>query len=237
VNVVLLEMLAALEERQLDHERDADDLPSELPGEVADRLGCAACCKDVVVNEDSLSCRDCVRMELQGVLAVFERVRGAHGLPGQLPGPSRGHEPAPELVGEHRAEDEPARLGAEDHVRLARLDPVGEQVDRLRERPLVAEQRHDVLEDDPGLREVRDVANLALEVLDAQCEATWRRSRQKSSWESSCATSARAWSSWMPVSRRSGLRERSAGATSWCSKPAFRSAAVRNVRRWRAVSP
>src|SRR5436190_22351948 len=100
MDVVLLEMLAALQERQLDHERDADDLPSELRGEVADRLGCAACCKDVVVDEDALSVRDCVRMELQGVLPVLERVRGAHGLPGQLPGPSRGRKAAPELVGQ-----------------------------------------------------------------------------------------------------------------------------------------
>src|SRR2546423_5349643 len=231
MDVVLPEMWAALEEGKSDHDSPPHDLPAELLGEVANGVRGAACCQDVVMHQDALSVRDRVGMELQGVFAVFERVGRAHGLPGQLPRPSCGHEPAPELVGKRRAENEPTRLRTEDHVWLARLDPAGEQVDGLSEGRLVAEQRHDVLEDDPGLREVRDVADLRNEVLRAQCEANWRRSRQKSSCESSCATSARVWSSWMPASRRSGFRERSAGATSWCSSPASRSAAVRKVRR------
>ena len=40
-----------------------------------------------------------------------------------------------------------------------------------------------------------------------------------------------------PPWRRSGLRERSEGATSWCSRPASRSADVLNVRRCRAEMP
>src|SRR5437870_1406439 len=110
MDVVLPEMLAAFEEGELDHECHTDDLPAELLGKIADRLGCAACCQDVVMRQDALSVRDRVGMELQGVFAVFERVGGAHGLPGQLPRPSCGHEPAPELVGKRRAEDEPTRL-------------------------------------------------------------------------------------------------------------------------------
>ena len=52
-----------------------------------------------------------------------------------------------------------------------------------------------------------------------QPDARWRRSRQNSSCESSCASSASGSSSWRPAWRRSGLRERSAGATS-CSSSA-----------------
>ena len=61
---------------------------------------------------------------------------------------------------------------------------------------------------------------LAFEVVDShQWPATCRRSRQKSSCESSCASSARVCSCWTAASRRSAFRERSAGATSCSSRP------------------
>jgi len=105
-------------------------------------------------------------VQLERVLAVLQRVGGADRLPRQLPGAARGDEAAVQLVGEHGAEDEASCLRAEDHVRPARLRPLREQVGGLLERRRVGEQRHDVLEDDPGLRKIGHVADLGLQVLD-----------------------------------------------------------------------
>ena len=62
-----------------------------------------------------------------------------------------------------------------------------------------------------------------------------RTSRHRSSPASSCASSVSDCRSFRPAARRSVFRERSAGAISCSSSAASRSAAVRNVRRCRAV--
>ena len=108
--------------------------------------------------------RDRVRVELERVEAVLELVLGADRVPGQLAGLPRGHEAAAEPVRQRAAEDEAARLCAEDHVGLQRLGVGREPIDRVAERLLVGEERHDVLEDDPRLREVGDVPDLGGEV-------------------------------------------------------------------------
>ena len=64
---------------------------------------------------------------------------------------------------------------------------------------------------------------------------TLRRSRRNRSCESSCATPASASRSSNAALRRSGLRDRSPGATSCSTRAACRPAAVRIVRRWRRV--
>ena len=66
--------------------------------------------------------------------------------------------PAP-ARGRHRAaEHEAARLGGDHVVGLALARVVGQRVDRCAQRLRVEEQRRDVLEDDPRLGEVGDVA-------------------------------------------------------------------------------
>ena len=107
---------------------------------------------------------DRVLVQLQARLAVLERVLDADRPPRQLPRLARGDEPCAELVSERPAEDEPPRLRAEDELRRARSCPLGELVDRRPERGRVGEQRHDVLEEDPRLREVRDVPDVRLQI-------------------------------------------------------------------------
>src|SRR5437868_2818194 len=65
----------------------------------------------------SLSLGERVGVQLERVEAVLERVLDADGVPRQLAGLARRHERAAEPVRERAAEDEAARLGAEDHVR------------------------------------------------------------------------------------------------------------------------
>src|SRR5438105_8422034 len=236
VQVVTGEPLAAAEERELDDEGAADDHPAETLYEAADRLHRAPRRQHVVVDEDACAAADHLGVQLERVLPVLERIGRAHGLRRKLPGPASGYESAADLVGDRRSEDEAARLRAEDEVRLLRLRPGSELLDRLPQRLRVGEERHDVPEDDALLREVRDVPDLRLQV-DGHTDASCRRSRQKRSRASSCASSASSWSSSIPVFRRSGLRERSAGATTASRRPASRVAAVLKARRWRGAMP
>src|SRR5262249_53218406 len=128
------EAFAPAEERQLDDEAGADDGGAEPFDESADRLNRAAGRKHVVVDDDARPLRTQVRMELEGVLAVLEDVARADRLRRQLAGPAGGDEAAADGFGDRRAEDEAARLGAENEVGLFVAHPGREIADRLSER-------------------------------------------------------------------------------------------------------
>ena len=111
MDVVALEPVTAVQERELDHEGDPHDLAAEL----LDELDLGVRVPPVASRSSWISTRalgDRVGVELERVRAVFELVLGADGLPGSFPGFRRGDEAAAELEGECAAEDEPARLGA-----------------------------------------------------------------------------------------------------------------------------
>ncbi len=69
------------------------------------------------------------------------------------------------LVRDRRGEDESARLHANDDVYLLVADLGQQSVDRRRERVAFLEERGDVLEEDPGLRKVGNIADLAGEMV------------------------------------------------------------------------
>jgi hypothetical protein len=107
-----------------------------------------------------------VLVDLQLVGAVLEGIGLAEDGAGKLSGLACGHEACAEPIGDGRAHEEPARLGAHD-LGDARLEEVvGDGVDRRREALFVGEQGRDVLEDDPRLGIVGDVDDevLVLEV-------------------------------------------------------------------------
>src|SRR5581483_5657871 len=164
VQVELGEPVAAAEEAELDDEAGADDVAPELLHEPADRLDRAPGREHVVVDHDPGAGPDQVRVQLERVLAVLEHVARAHGLGRELAGPPRRDEAAAGRGGDRRAEDEAARLGPEDEVGLALPHPAGEVGDRLAEGLGVGEQRRDVLEPDPGGREVRHLPDLRPQV-------------------------------------------------------------------------
>jgi hypothetical protein len=118
-------------------------------------------------------------MDLERVEAVLEGVLGSDGSPRQLAGLPRCDEPAAEPAGQRAARDVAACLGAEHEVGLLRSRPVGDLVDGRAQRVRIGEQRHDVLEDDPRLGEVRDVPDLLREI-DGH-ETRWRSARQNRS--------------------------------------------------------
>ena len=64
MHVVLGEPVAPLEEVELDHECDADDLAAQLADEVGHRSDRAARREDVVVDEHPSAFRERVRVQL-----------------------------------------------------------------------------------------------------------------------------------------------------------------------------
>ncbi len=168
---------------------------------------------------DARSLRDRVAVHLQAVRPVLERVRRLDRLARELAGLARRDEARAERIRERRAEDEPARLGTEDELRLARSRPVGELPDRLREVLRVGDQRHEVLEDDPLAREVRDVADAVAEVeLVMPCAPRSRAGRGRAGGGRAPARPARA---------PRGPRARSCGARRCASAVPARRAARR----------
>src|SRR5919108_2528598 len=115
--VPLGELLPPVQERQLENEGRADDFAAELLDELADRLDGPARGEHVVVYEHPCPRTDRVRMHLERVLTVLERIGRAHDLRRKLPGAAGRNEAAADLGRDRRAEDEPARLGAEYEVR------------------------------------------------------------------------------------------------------------------------
>ena len=117
------------------------------------------------------------------------------------------------------AEDEPSRLGAEDHVRLERPGDRLEPVDRLLEVDGVGDERHQVLEDDPRLGKSGTSRTLSRRSRAAPGVLTGRlylsgqepQLRQKRRRDSSCEVSASACRSSRPDLRRSALRGEARG--------------------------
>ena len=239
-----LQPLAASEEREVDDEACPHDHPAELFfDEAADRLHRAAGREDVVVDQHLRPRGDEVRVELEGVLAVLERIGGAHGRRGQLPGSPGRHEPAPGRDRDRRAQDEPACLSAEHEIGSLPPHPRRELGNRLLQSRGVGEERRDVLEADAGRRKIRYLADLRSQVDRAHPRATSRRSRQKSSVESSPGRALLAEPLWRsPPRRRLDARRckgdcAAPGAISCSSSAVSRSVAVRNVRRFRGATP
>ena len=161
--------------------------------------------------------RNQVRMHLERVLAVLEHVARADRLRAAASpagAPARSRSRAARAIA--RAEDEAARLGAEDEIRLASARPSSaSSVDRLVERLGSASSGMMSLKPTPGLGKSGTSRIFVLQVDGGSAyEPTCRSaSRQKRRCESSCASSASACRSRSPGCRRSALRARSAGAT------------------------
>src|SRR5262245_28889310 len=96
-DVVARDLLATLQEVQLDDELEAHDLAAELLDELGQRFRRPAGGEDVVVDHHPRAVVKCVGPELERVLAILERVLGADRLQRQLPGAAGRYEAATEL--------------------------------------------------------------------------------------------------------------------------------------------
>ena len=83
---------------------------------------------------------------------------------GSLPGLRIGTKPGIELERQRSAEDEAARFGGGDHADPLACEMVVELGDRLAECRGMAQERRDVLEQDAGLGEIGDIADVVAEI-------------------------------------------------------------------------
>src|SRR5215470_19281769 len=95
---VVLQFLASLEKRQLDHERDADHLASQLLDQPERGGHRAASRQQVIDRKDALTGLDGVFVHRQRVTAVLELVFYLDRLPGQLAELAHRHEAGAQLV-------------------------------------------------------------------------------------------------------------------------------------------
>src|SRR5439155_25056034 len=118
----------------------------------------------VVVDEHARAAGDRVAMDLERVDAVLEDVLDRVRLPWQLARLARRYEAGADPLRDGTAEDEAACLRGRDQRYLALARVVGQRVDRMGQGRRVEQERRDVLENDSGLREVRDVADVFAQV-------------------------------------------------------------------------
>ena len=152
------------EEPELEHEREADDLAAEPLDQPGGR-GRGAAGRDHVVDDRTCSPgRDRVAVDLEQVGAVLELVLLALDLPRQLAracGPARTRRCSPYATGA-------ANTNPRASIPMHLVDPGRRRTAPPARRPSpgtrrAPEQRRDVLEDDPRLRIVEDVAHVRLQ--------------------------------------------------------------------------
>src|SRR2546427_747229 len=161
-----LELVATVEEGELDQERHADDVAPELLDQPERRGHRAARGEQVIDGEYALPRLDRVLVDGQRVAPGLELVLDLDGLARELAELPHGDETRAQLVGERPAEDEPTRLDGDHDVHALLLIAAREHVDHVAERRTVLEKGGDVLEEDPLGWEVPDVTDLRPEVGD-----------------------------------------------------------------------
>jgi len=87
-----------------------------------------------------------------------------HHLAGQLAVLAHHEEAAAEFDRQRRRHQEAARFDAGQQVRLVRCDDAGQRLDGFAPRILVRQQRRDVAKQDAGLRKVRHIGDVLLEI-------------------------------------------------------------------------
>src|SRR5260370_8395988 len=111
-----LELVASVEERQLDQERDADDPPAQLLDQ-PERGGHRASRREQVVDgEHALAALDRVLVHRERVTAVLELVLDLDGLAGKLAELAHGHEARAELLRAGAAADQAPPLHTPPHL-------------------------------------------------------------------------------------------------------------------------
>ena len=93
-----------------------DDFAAETGDHVIDRGHRAAGGKQIIGNQDTLAGLDGIRMDLEGIGAVFEIIGLAEGFERKFPRFTHQDDAGTELVGQRRADDKAAGFDADDLV-------------------------------------------------------------------------------------------------------------------------
>src|SRR2546428_11245707 len=174
---VLLQLVAAVEKREFDHERHAHDVATELIDQSQRCRHRAAGCEQVVHGEHALPGLDRILVDRERVAAILELVLHLDGLARELAELANGNESRVQLMGERAADDEASRLDSDHHVDSLVLVPAYERVDDVPKRRTVLQERGDVLKEDSLGREVLDVADFRLQIGDVHRPISYPRCR------------------------------------------------------------
>src|SRR6266508_3263929 len=139
--LIALDLLAPVQEAELDEGGDADHLAAEPLDQPGGGPRGAAGGEHVVHDQHPLAGGDRVGVELEGGGAVLQRVLLGLDAVRQLAGLADGHEAGAEVVGDRRGEDEAARLDADHLVDGAAAEVDDGLVDDRGEGDLAGEQR------------------------------------------------------------------------------------------------
>ena len=150
----------AVQEKQLDEEREAMEFASKLLYELRRRGRRASRRQHVVDNEDPLPFVHGILVDFERVGAVFEIVGFLDRFRGQLSGLADWNEAGAEPLCDRAAKNEAAALDADYRIDSLVHVRHGQHVDRHGEALTIAQQRRDVVEEDPHLREVGDVPDV-----------------------------------------------------------------------------
>src|SRR5262250_1177816 len=178
----LLQLVPAVEKRELDHEGHPDDLPAELADQPQSCPHRTTGREEVIDREHTLAALDPVLVHCERVASVLELVLHLDRLARKLARLAHRHETRLQLMRERAAQDEAARFDPDDHVDALGLVAPGERVDDELERGAVLEKGRDVLEENAFRREVLDVADLPLELGDVHWPLSYlmpRRARRQ----------------------------------------------------------
>jgi len=159
---LILQSCPALQKHKLNQERHADYLAAQASDEINGGGHGAACGQQIVCHQDTVARKHSVLVNLKGVGAVLQGVRGAVRLIRQLPRLSDQGRSGVKLVGQGGSDNESSRLDANHQIDASIGKPFGNLVDSCTKGFAIRQQRRDVFEEDPLLRKVGDVPNLLL---------------------------------------------------------------------------
>src|SRR5262249_11305543 len=104
-------------------------------------------------------------VNLETVRSVLEIVSALYRLRRQLPRLAHGRESGAQPIGDHRSENEPAALDADDQLDSVVFERQHHAVDCRAETDRILEQRGDVVEENPGLGEVGNAPDFVLQLV------------------------------------------------------------------------
>ena len=120
--------------------------------------------QQVIDQDDALSGEDGVFLNLKGVGAVFQIIAMRHGGAGELAFLAQHDEAAAERIGKRRRHQKPARFDAGQKIGFVCLGDRGEAADSRMPGRWMGEQRRDVVKQDTGLGEIRNLPDMIFEV-------------------------------------------------------------------------
>src|SRR6266853_1367802 len=159
------QLVAALEEIELNDELEADDFAAQLADQLRHRRRSPASGEHVIDNQDATADFDGVAMDLQHVGAVFELIFDALRRRGELPGLAHGDESGAQRIGHGGGEDKAAGLDADHGVDRLSLGIRTQAVDDAAQPLSVLQQRGDVVKQNARLGKIRHFADQTFQMV------------------------------------------------------------------------